>query len=101
MMDDSKINEIITKTYQNYLDRIPDKEGFNQFYQLIKKNQLDEKDLIKKIKNSQEYKGRMNLTNMSDPWSLKKIDSIKRKFQLLSGPFCLLPKFLTKVEIYV
>ena len=48
--------EVVRKCYRDLLNREPDEEGFNHFVGLLKKNELDEKQLIDLLKNSTEYK---------------------------------------------
>ena len=48
--------EVVRKLYRDLLNREPDEEGFNHFVGLLKKNELDEKQLIDILKNSTEYK---------------------------------------------
>jgi len=50
------IKEIVRKCYLKYLNREPDYAGLEHFATLMQTNQIDEKSLIDKLKNSTEYK---------------------------------------------
>ena len=50
------ISEIVRKCYLKYLNREPDYAGLEHFATLMQTNQIDEKSLIDKLKNSTEYK---------------------------------------------
>ena len=56
MTDPNYEAEVVRKCYRDLLNREPDEEGFNHFVGLLKKNELDEKQLIDILKNSTEYK---------------------------------------------
>ena len=55
-MNKNNIHNIITKCYQQYLNREPDDAGLKHYTHLMKTNQLDEKSLIVIFKESSEYK---------------------------------------------
>ena len=56
MTDPNYEAEVVRKCYRDLLNREPDEEGLNHFSGLLKKNELDEKQLIDILKNSTEYK---------------------------------------------
>ena len=56
MTDPNYEAEVVRKCYRELLNREPDEEGLNHFSGLLKKNELDEKQLIDILKNSTEYK---------------------------------------------
>jgi SAM-dependent methyltransferase len=55
-LNKNTINNIITNCYLQYLNREPDDAGLKHYVHLMKTNQLDEKSLIAKFKESTEYK---------------------------------------------
>jgi ubiquinone/menaquinone biosynthesis C-methylase UbiE len=55
-LNKNNIHNIITKCYQQYLNREPDDAGLKHYTHLMKTNQLDEKSLIVIFKESSEYK---------------------------------------------
>ena len=55
-MNENTIHDIIQKCYLQYLSRKPDDAGLKHYTHLMKTNQLDEKSLIAKFKESPEYK---------------------------------------------
>ena len=48
--------EIVRKCYRDLLNREPDQDGFNHYVGLLKKNEIDNTQLINIFKNSPEYK---------------------------------------------
>ncbi len=52
----SEYQEIVKKCYRNFLNREPDIDGFNHYVELLKKNKIDENELVNIFKNSIEYK---------------------------------------------
>ena len=56
MTDPNYEAEVVRKCYRDLLNREPDEEGLYHFSGLLKKNELDEKQLIDILKNSTEYK---------------------------------------------
>ena len=55
-MNENSLKEIVRRCYHKYLNREPDKLGMIYYVNLMKTNLLDEEKLIKKFKNSLEYK---------------------------------------------
>jgi len=55
-LDENIIKEIVRKCYLKYLNREPDYGGLEHFVNLMKAKQIDETELISKLKNSTEYK---------------------------------------------
>jgi len=55
-LNKNTINNIITKCYQQYLNREPDDAGLKHYTHLMKTNQINEQELISTFKNSLEYK---------------------------------------------
>ena len=51
MTDPNYEAEVVRKCYRDLLNREPDEEGLNHFSGLLKKNELDEKQLIDILKN--------------------------------------------------
>ena len=48
--------EIVRKCYRDLLNRESDQDGLNHYVGLLKKNEINEKQLIDIFKNSTEYK---------------------------------------------
>ena len=55
-MNEDTIKEIVRRCYLQYLNREPDYAGLEHFVNLMKTKQIDEEELINKLKNSTEYK---------------------------------------------
>jgi ubiquinone/menaquinone biosynthesis C-methylase UbiE len=55
-LNENIIHDIIRKCYLQYLNREPDDAGLKHYVHLMKTNQIDEKSLIVKFKESPEYK---------------------------------------------
>ena len=56
ILSENIIKEIVRKCYLKYLNREPDYAGLEHFVNLMKAKQIDEEELINKLKNSTEYK---------------------------------------------
>ena len=59
--------EIVRKCYRDLLNREPDQDGFNHYVGLLKKNEIDNTQLINIFKNSTEYKSVHDVGTVSHP----------------------------------
>ena len=55
-MPTANYEEIVRKCYRDLLNREPDQDGFNHYVGLLKKDEIDNTQLINIFKNSPEYK---------------------------------------------
>ena len=80
-MPTANYEEIVRKCYRELLNREPDEEGFNHYVGLLKKNEIDEKQLIEIIKESVEYQGKHNNGKITDsPEDKKLVEKIRYHF---------------------
>ena len=59
--------EIVRKCYRDLLNREPDQDGFNHYVGLLKKDEIDNTQLINIFKNSPEYKSVHDVGTVSHP----------------------------------
>ncbi len=67
MINQNNSKKIVERCYLNILGRKPDEAGLKHYTRLLQSNQIDEKQLIERFKNSTEYKSVHDVGTLSHP----------------------------------